>query len=408
MKIMITGNLAQNAPIDSSQNAPLALLGQWNCYANRVKRRYTRAQNVQALAVDRYHMNGYGTTYHDLISNGLACNKKQAQNTLKRCLQNNIIFTIEQHKPQHYYPVCLRSEVLRHNLSKNAPVEVTGVGRFNTASCFSTISSNSGGYEDALISKNNSDNINTSSAKELIVVQSLEHYVLPVLPSTPLHIHKMQFKLKIASEYYREIAGPFDRDNKSKGHEEIIGGALVTYRFYLNGTIMVFTQSSNNAFKLQDEADHSRLIAFFGQVRDRLVNLLADTHERIVPDLMEWELTQCDINKDVRVSDWLQFTGLKIQVKHLDHLFRIYIKSMGEKTVCRIEESLTCNISKNNKSSAIETVNNIFNPVEKVQKQIEEVGKKVDLMLSIIGNDKYNNNEENPNSGIKKGGARIQ
>jgi hypothetical protein len=270
MKIMITGNLAQNAPIDSSQNAPLALLGQWNCYANRVKRRYTRAQKVQALAVDRYHMNGYGTTYHDLISNGLACNKKQAQNTLKRCLQNNIIFTIEQHKPQHYYPVCLRSEVLRHNLSKNAPVEVTGVGRFNTEPCLFT-SSNNGDYDD-YISKNNNDNINTSFGKEPIVVQSLQQYVLPVLPSTPLHIHKMQFKLKIASEYYCEIAGSSDRDNKSKAHEEIIGGALVTYRFYPNGTIMVFTECSNNAFKLQDEADHSRLIAFFGQVRDRIVN----------------------------------------------------------------------------------------------------------------------------------------
>jgi hypothetical protein len=406
MKIMSASNPNQNALIDSSQNAPLSLLAQGSGGGNRVKRRYIRAQEIQNLAVDKYHRNGYGITYHDLISNGIASNKKQAQNTLKRCLQNNIIFTIAQCKPQHYYPVCLRSEVLKHNLSKNAPVEVTGVGRFNTASCFSTTSSNNGGYDD-YISENNNDNINTSFDKEPIVVQSLQQYVLPVLPSTPLHIHKMHFKLKIASEYYCEIAGPSDRDNKSKAHEEVIGGALVTYRFYPNGTIMVFTESSNNAFKLQDEADHSRLIAFFGQVRDRLVNLLADTHERVVPDLMEWELTQCDVNRDIGVSDWLQFTGLKIQVKHLDHLFRIYIKSMGEKTVCRIEESLTCNISKNNKSSAIETVNNIFNPVEKVQKQIEEIGKKLDLVLSIIGNDNYNNNGSS-NADNKIGGDTIQ
>ena len=39
--------------------------------------------------------------------------------------------------------------------------------------------------------------------------------------------------------------------------------------------------------------------------------------------------------------------------------------------------------------------------MEKVQKQIEEVGKKVDLVLSIIGNDKHNNNEENPNTDNK-------
>jgi hypothetical protein len=402
---MSAGNLAQNAPIDLSQNAPLGLSGQLSGYGNRVKRRYIRAQQIQNLAVDKYRRNGYGITFHDLISNGIASNKKQAQNTLKRCLQNNVIFTIEQHRPQHYYPVCLRSEVFRRNLSKNAPVEVTGVGRFNTESCF-PISSNNGGY-DGYISKNNYDNINASFGKEQIVVQSLEHYVLPVLPSTPLHIHKMQFKLKIASEYYCEIAGLFNRDNKGKAHEEIIGGALVTYRFYPNGTIMVFTESSNNAFKLQDEADHSRLMVFFGQVRDRLVNLLVDKHERIVPDIMEWELTQCDINRDVRVSDWLQFTGLKIQVKHLDHFFRIYIKSMGEKTVCRIEESLG-NISKNTKPSAIETVNNIFNPLEKLEKQIEEVSKKIDLALLIIGNDMHSNNYvQNSKDNNKKAGDAI-
>lgn len=46
--------------------------------------------------------------------------------------------------------------------------------------------------------------------------------------------------------------------------------------------------------------------------------------------------------------------------------------------------------------------------MEKVQKQIEEVGKKVDLVLSIIDNDKYNNNEESSNTDNKKGGDAIQ
>jgi hypothetical protein len=152
---------------------------------------------------------------------------------------------------------------------------------------------------------------------------------------------------------------------------------------------MVFTESSNNPFKLEDETDLSTLIAFFGQVRDRLLTFLMDKHERIVPDIMDWQLLECDINKDIRVSDQLHFTGLKIQVKHLDHLFRIYIKSMGEKTVCRVEDSC---MSKDNKSSAIKTVKNIFNPVEKIEKQIEEMSTKLDLVLSIIGNDKQNNN----------------
>jgi hypothetical protein len=115
-------------------------------------------------------------------------------------------------------------------------------------------------------------------------------------------------------------------------------------------------------------------------------------------------LTQCDINRDVRVSDWLQVAGLKIQVKHLDHLFRIYIKSIGKDTVCRVEQS----VGSSPKISAIETINNIFNPVQKVQKQIEGIGKKVDIMLSIIGNDNHNNNAENSNADNEKGGGAIQ
>ncbi len=70
-----------------------------------------------------------------------------------------------------------------------------------------------------------------------------------------------------------------------------------------------------------------------------MITFLADTHERIVPDIMEWYVTECDVNKDIKVSHWFQFSGLKIQVKHLDHLFRVYMKSMGEDTVCRVEES---------------------------------------------------------------------
>jgi hypothetical protein len=118
---------------------------------------------------------------------------------------------------------------------------------------------------------------------------------------------------------------------------------------------MVFTESSNSPFKLEDEVDRSRLLAFFGQVRDRLITLIADKHERIVPDILEWELTQCDINKDVKVGEGLQYAGIKLQVKHFDHLFRVYIKSTGKDTTCRVEQSLTP------KKPAIQALNEILN-----------------------------------------------
>jgi len=74
-------------------------------------------------------------------------------------------------------------------------------------------------------------------------------------------------------------------------------------------------------------------------------------------------MTQCDINKDVQVSDWLQYTGLKVQVRHLDHLFRVYIKSIGKQTACRVEESTIP------KRLVIDAINDIFNPMERFEKQ---------------------------------------
>ena len=155
-----------------------------------------------------------------------------------------------------------------------------------------------------------------------------------------------------------------DSGNNGKEHVEIIGKVRVSYRFYANGTVMVFTESSNNPFKLEDEIDRTSLIAFFGQVRDRLVTFLADTHERIIPGILEWELTQCDINKDIKVGEALQYTGLKVQVKHFDRLFRVYIKSIGKDTACRVEESL------NPKKPAVQAINEIFpNPNEVYHQQ---------------------------------------
>jgi len=169
----------------------------------------------------------------------------------------------------------------------------------------------------------------------------------------------MHFKLTITSECYTKLKLKQWKYNNGKYISEIIGTTGITYVFYANGTVEVYTESSNNPHKLESEYGRSRLLIFFGQVRDRMITFLADRHERIVPDIMEWELTECDINKDIIVSGWLQFTGLKIHVRHLDHLFRVYIKSMGKDTVCRVEEI------KHPKKKVIEAINEIFDPNEK-------------------------------------------
>jgi hypothetical protein len=98
----------------------------------------------------------------------------------------------------------------------------------------------------------------------------------------------------------------------------------------------------------------------------------------MVPDVLEWELTECDINKDIKISDLLHFSAVKIQVKHLDRLFRFYIKALGKDTICRVEEN------KRPKKPATDFIDEIFNPTERVEKVLTEYTKRIDDMLGRI------------------------
>jgi hypothetical protein len=65
-----------------------------------------------------------------------------------------------------------------------------------------------------------------------------------------------------------------------------------------------------------------------------------DPHERIVPPITKWILTGCDINKDITITYLLQLTAMNIQLKDACRVFRLYIKSLGDKAVYRVEESV--------------------------------------------------------------------
>ena len=106
---------------------------------------------------------------------------------------------------------------------------------------------------------------------------------------------------------------------------------------------MVYIACSDKPFKLETDNDVSSLFVFFGQVRDRLLHLLSDVRERMVPDVMEWSLIQCDVNRDVEIDDNMQLTLPDIQLKYADRVFRLYVKSLHDKAVCRGEESLKLN-----------------------------------------------------------------
>ena len=92
----------------------------------------------------------------------------------------------------------------------------------------------------------------------------------------------MHFKLTITPECYTELKLKQWKKNNGKCLSEVVGTTGITYVFYPNGKVEVYTESSNNPHKLESEYDRSRLLTFFGQIRDRLITFLADIHERIV------------------------------------------------------------------------------------------------------------------------------
>jgi hypothetical protein len=240
-------------------------------------------------------------------------------------------------------PGCAKQISYDKTNARNKPDDPTGVVSVNTVSSISS----------------------TISEVDLgpIIAQTLEGYVLPLLPTLPLHIHNMHLKSESIgdNEYYQALALPSYKKNIGKYQVLDIDSVPVCYVFYPNGTIDIYTKNSQKPIKLQTEQDRINLIAFIRSIKDNLPPELA------VPDINQWEFTECDINRDVKVSDLLHISCVKVQVKHMDHLFRVYIKSLGNDTFCRVEET------KNFKMPAVEAINRILNPFDKIERQLSEV-----------------------------------
>jgi hypothetical protein len=278
-------------------------------------RRYKTKDIVENIAIEKYQKNGLGITIEDIERN-FSVNKAKAQRTLKHFHERKVLFTandlisegitvLKNTSPQQYFPTCIKSKIVE-GLSKRESVLVNPTG-VDLLAPPSPTSNDTG-------------------------IQTLEGYILPLLLQAPIFLNNLHFNIEIHPECYLDLKLPYYNKNNGKHHSENIGTSRVDYVLYPNGTVDTHVTCSNNPFKLETQMDRSRIIAFFGQVRDRLIILLRDERERIIPDIMDWHMTECDINKDIKLSHLLHLSVIKVQVKHLDHLFRIYIKSMGKET----------------------------------------------------------------------------
>jgi hypothetical protein len=325
-------------------------------------RKYKTKDIVEKIAIDKYQKNGLGITFED-IEREFSVNKAKAQRKLKHFHGRKVLFTasdlilegisiLQNKSPQQYFPTCIKAKIIE-DLSKRKNVLVKPTGVNHSSSPLSSLISD--------ISLNTSDQI---------VLQTLEGHILPLLPTAPSYIHNIHLKLNIVSQCYLELDLPITHGNKGKKYTKIIGTSRVDYTFYPNGTVIVEVMCSNHPFRLQTEEDRSSLLVFLGQIEQVLISILSASHGRIVQNVLEWKVTECDINRDIKVSDWFHYTGLKIQVKHMDHIFSLYIKSMGKDTVYRVEER------KHPHKPAIDFINDVLNPLEKFEKIISELVRK--------------------------------
>ena len=113
-----------NIPLTHGKNTPLLLEAR-----DSVLRSYTNSDQIVNIAIGKYKLNGKGLTYEDLLENGTAKNKIQAQNILKNHLRQGTLFTISDKRPQEY---CQDPKILKHQLKKNTLVDPLGVGLLST------------------------------------------------------------------------------------------------------------------------------------------------------------------------------------------------------------------------------------------------------------------------------------
>ncbi|HEY7080845.1 MAG TPA: hypothetical protein VH500_14170 [Nitrososphaeraceae archaeon] len=291
--------------------------------------RVTR-KKIEDAAVEKYRSCGKGITFEDLQTK-FTVRKNQAQRSLKHFHYNRVLFTagdfnsqgiflIENTNPQQYFPSCIKADILEDlkKRSRNVRVEPTVCNLSNTSPCTYSLSNSleqqkAQGFMDVLIQ----------------------------LPFEPLHVHKLQLMLSMKKEYYKTLEKKPERINLAKRYEEIIGRRHVTYTFSPNGRVQIAIRSSDTPFRIETDEDEAKLFSFFGQVRDRLLHYVSDIHERGVPEITEWILKACDLNKDIEINDKAQLSLPDIQLKYADQVFRMYIKSLHDRAVCRIERSLT-------------------------------------------------------------------
>lgn len=324
---------------------------------------------IEGLATEKYRSCGKGITFED-SQKRFSLRKTRVQRSLKHFHDCHVLFTagdlisqgihlIQNTNPQQYFPTCIKSDIVEDlkKRSRNVQVEPTVSNLSNLSNCGDAV----------------------SNAFEYHKAQSLLD-ILAKLQFTELYIHRLQLTLSIDKEYYQALARKAALINRAKRFEDIIGRRHVTFIFSPNGRVEISIRSSDTPFKIETEDDEAILFSFFGQVRDRLIYCISDVRERAVPQITNWILKGCDLNRDFEIDENAQLYLPDIQLKHAGQVFRMYIKSLHDKAICRVEKSLTPDLTLirvlDSIISPVKAINDLTNVVLKIEQKIDSLSKQ--------------------------------
>jgi hypothetical protein len=111
-----------------------------------------------------------------------------------------------------------------------------------------------------------------------------------------------------------------------------------------------------------------------------LIYYVLDIRERGIPLITEWILKECDLNRDVEMDEMCQMYLPNIQLKYAGQVFRMYIKSLHDRSVCRVENSLTIG------SPLVQALDGIMQPTRAINDLIEEVRQLKQMFYSRLMN----------------------
>jgi hypothetical protein len=109
-----------------------------------------------------------------------------------------------------------------------------------------------------------------------------------------------------------------------------------------------------------------------------LLYWITDIREHSIPTIPEWILKECDLNKDITIDERAQLTLPDIQLKTAAGVFRLYIKSLKDRAVCRAEESLKVD------TLLPEALDNIRHPYKSIENKLFDIGQQIkDIKYSL-------------------------